>query len=104
MGPLLDTVLDHVPAPAGDPQAPFSMLVAMLERDAHLGRVATGRVAAGVAKVGDRLKVLHHSGTGASVPEYMDEVNSTRRDHACKPAHQQWHLRLGPIESHDLHR
>ena len=38
------------------------MLAAMTERDAHLGRVVTGRVASGTARVGDALRVLHYSG------------------------------------------
>ena len=62
MGPLLDTILQHVPPPAGDPKAPFSLLVAMVEQDPHLGRVATGRVASGTARVGEQLKVMPHSG------------------------------------------
>ena len=62
MGPLLDTILQHVPPPAGDPTAPFSLLVAMVEQDPHLGRVATGRVASGTARVGEQLKLMPHSG------------------------------------------
>lgn len=62
MGPLLDTVLEHVPPPAADPEAPFALLVAMVEHDAHLGKVATGRVAAGEAHLGDRLKLLSPTG------------------------------------------
>lgn len=60
--PLLDAIVQHIPPPVGIPAAPFAMLVAMIERDAFLGRVATGRVASGCARVGDRLRVLHHSG------------------------------------------
>lgn len=62
MGPLLDLIVQHVSPPSGDPQAPFSMLVAMVEHDDHLGKVATGRVHSGTARVGDRIKVLHHAG------------------------------------------
>lgn len=58
MGPLLDTVLDHVPPPPVNPTEPFALLVAMIEHDPHLGKVATGRVAAGEARIGDRLKLL----------------------------------------------
>lgn len=62
MGPLLDLVVKHVPPPAGNPTALFSMLVAMVEHDDHLGKVATGRVHSGSAKIGDKIKVLHHAG------------------------------------------
>ncbi len=62
MAPLLDAIVKHVPPPAGDMAAPFAMLVAMVEHDAFLGPIATGRVAAGTARVGDRVRVLHHTG------------------------------------------
>ncbi len=62
MGPLLDVIIQHVPPPGGNPEAPFSMLVAMVEHDDHLGKVATGRVHSGMARIGDRIKVLHHAG------------------------------------------
>lgn len=42
--------------------APFSMLVAMLARDPFVGRLATGRVHSGIARVGDKVHVLHHTG------------------------------------------
>ena len=62
MGPLLDAIIAHVPAPLGNVAAPFAMLVAMVEADPFLGRVATGRVASGAARVGDRIRVLRHLG------------------------------------------
>ena len=46
----------------GDLQAPFAMLVAMIDRDPFLGRVATGRIAAGSAAVGDTVRLLDASG------------------------------------------
>jgi GTP-binding protein len=66
MAPLLDAVLRHVPAPSGDVDAPFSMVVTMMERDPYLGRIVTGRVASGRAQVGDSLRALSHLGGGAS--------------------------------------
>lgn len=62
VAPLLDAIVQHVPPPAGDTAAPFAMLVAMVEHDAFLGPIATGRVAAGTARVGDHVRVLHHTG------------------------------------------
>lgn len=42
MAPLLDVILNHVPPPPVSVQDPFAMCVAMIERDAFVGRVATG--------------------------------------------------------------
>jgi len=38
--PLFETILSHVPPPAGDAEGPFQMLVASLDYDPHLGRIA----------------------------------------------------------------
>lgn len=62
MDPLLDAILEHVPPPPGNPDGHFSMLVTMTERDSFLGRVATGRIASGQVKVGDKIKILRHNG------------------------------------------
>ncbi len=45
--PLLQTILETVPAPVFDPDQPFRMQVAALEYDDFLGRLAVGRVLAG---------------------------------------------------------
>ena len=45
--PLLQTILETVPAPVFDPDQPFRMQVATLEYDDFLGRLAVGRVLAG---------------------------------------------------------
>ncbi len=62
MAPLFDLILDHVPPPAVDPDAPFAMLVSTLERDPYLGRVLTGRIAAGAARTNMTVRALGHDG------------------------------------------
>jgi GTP-binding protein len=61
--PLLDLVLRHVPAPTVDSDAPFSMLATLLDYDPYLGRVLTGRVASGTAKVNAQVHALDLNGT-----------------------------------------
>jgi len=60
--PLLDLILEHVPAPQVDENAPFAMLTTLLERDPYLGRVLTGRVYAGKAKVNASVHALSLDG------------------------------------------
>jgi len=48
--PLLDAVLELVPAPEGDIDAPFVMQVSSLEFDPHYGRSAVGRIHSGTIK------------------------------------------------------
>ncbi len=73
MAPLLDAILEHVPPPPGDPLGQFAMLVTMTERDSFLGRVATGRIASGQVKVGDKIKVLRHSGESCHFAEWHSD-------------------------------
>ncbi len=42
MVPLLDAIVKHVPPPNCDPEGPFAMCVAMIDRDPYLGRIAPG--------------------------------------------------------------
>lgn len=62
LSPLLDLVLDHVPSPQGDTEAPFAMLATLLDSDPFLGRCLTGRVIQGSAKVNDAVKALSLDG------------------------------------------
>jgi len=49
--PLLELVMEHVPAPTVEPNAPFAMLVTLLHSDPYLGRILVGKVYNGTAKV-----------------------------------------------------
>jgi GTP-binding protein len=59
---LFDLVLAHVPAPTLDAEAPFAMVASILEYDNFLGRVLTGRVEQGRARLNMPVKVLHSDG------------------------------------------
>jgi GTP-binding protein len=55
--PLFDAIVDDVPPPRGDVNAPLQMLVANLDSSDYLGRIAIGRVFNGRVKVGDPVVV-----------------------------------------------
>ncbi len=59
---LFDTILEAVPGPAHDPQAPFQMLVSDLGYSDYLGRLAVGKVFNGTARSRDRLVCLGPDG------------------------------------------
>jgi len=64
MSALFDLVLRHVPAPAqiARRNEPFRMLATTLSADPFIGRILTGRVESGTARVGDTLKALSRTG------------------------------------------
>jgi len=60
--PLFEAIVDHVPPPRGDAEAPLQMLVANLDSSDYLGRIAIGRVFNGRVKVGDAIAVCKLDG------------------------------------------
>jgi GTP-binding protein len=60
---LFDLVLRHVPAPVVDAEAPFAMVATILDYDNFLGRVLTGRVEQGRARLNMPVKVLRVDGS-----------------------------------------
>jgi len=60
--PMFETIVSHVPAPEVDPDAPFRFLVTLLDRDNFLGRILTGRVAAGTVKLNQPIHALDNDG------------------------------------------
>ena len=60
--PLFQKIVDHVPPPALDQDAPFSFLVTLLDRDNFLGRILTGRVQSGTVKVNQPIHALDMDG------------------------------------------
>src|SRR3954468_309878 len=51
--PLFDAIVEHVPPPRGNPDAPLQLLVANLDSSDYLGRIAIGRIFNGRVKIGD---------------------------------------------------
>jgi GTP-binding protein len=60
--PLFDAVVESVPAPRGDAEAPLQMLVANLDSSDYLGRIAIGRIFNGRVAVGDPIAVCKLDG------------------------------------------
>lgn len=60
--PLLDAVVDYIPAPMYDNEEPFQMLVSDLSYDDYLGRLAVGKIINGSATVNDSLVCINEKG------------------------------------------
>ncbi|KAA2213934.1 translational GTPase TypA [Teichococcus oryzae] len=63
LSPMFDLILSHVPAPTVNREAPFAMNATILEADSFLGRILTGRIEQGTAKVNMPVRVLRQDGT-----------------------------------------
>jgi len=62
ISPVFDAILEHVPAPAGDPNKPLQMLVTTIVGDNFKGRVATGRIYSGRIKAGQEIIHINQIG------------------------------------------
>ncbi len=60
--PLFDAIVEHVPPPRGNPDAPLQLLVANLDSSDYLGRIAIGRIFNGRVKIGDAVAVCKLDG------------------------------------------
>ena len=58
LAPVLDAIIETIPAPAGDPSAPLQALVTNLDASDYLGRLAMGRVVNGTMKAGEKVTLI----------------------------------------------
>ena len=72
MLPLFKAILDSVPSPTGDPDAPLQMLVAALDYDNYLGQVAIGRLTNGTLRLRDQVALLN--GESDSVAHDVERI------------------------------
>ena len=58
--PLFDTILDYIPAPEADVEAPFQMLVSSIDYNEFVGRIAIGRIERGAVKQNQEIAVCNY--------------------------------------------
>ena len=58
--PLFDTIMDYIPAPEADLEAPFQMLVSSIDYNEYVGRIAIGRIERGVIRQNQEIEVCNY--------------------------------------------
>jgi GTP-binding protein len=76
--PLFNAILEHVPAPTGDPDGPFQMLISTLDFSSFLGRMAIGRIERGRIRVGDQVALLPLGEPGLVSDETIERSRVTK--------------------------
>ena len=61
--PLLDLIIDKIPAPTGDNSKPLQFQPALLDYNEFVGRIGIGRVHNGIIKTGEMVSCLRLDGT-----------------------------------------
>ena len=60
MKPLFETILDYIPAPEGDPEAPTQVLISTIDYNEYVGRIGVGKVDNGTISVNQDMVVVNH--------------------------------------------
>ena len=58
--PLFDTIIDYIPAPEVDLEAPFQMLVSSIDYNEFVGRIAIGRIERGTIRQNQEIAVCNY--------------------------------------------
>ena len=58
--PLFDTIIDYIPAPEMDEEAPFQMLVSSLDYNEYVGRIAVGRIERGTISQNQEIAICNY--------------------------------------------
>ena len=66
MKPLIDAILEHVPAPEGDMDGPLQILFSNIDYNDFTGRIGIGRVERGSVKTGQQVVICKTDGTTAN--------------------------------------
>ena len=61
MKPLFETIIKHIPAPEGDPDAGLQILISTIDYNEYVGRIGVGKIDNGTIKLNqDAILVNHH--------------------------------------------
>lgn len=60
MTPLFDTILSHIPAPEGDPEAGTQVLISTIDYNEYVGRIGIGKVDNGSVRVNQDVVIVNH--------------------------------------------
>ncbi len=60
MVPLFETILDHIPAPTGDPDAGTQVLISTIDYNEYVGRIGVGKVDNGKIAVNQEVLLMNH--------------------------------------------
>ncbi len=73
MSPLFETIIEHIPAPEGDPDAGTQVLISTIDYNEYVGRIGVGKVDNGRIRVNQECALVNHH-----EPEKMRKVKISK--------------------------
>ena len=83
--PLFETILNYIPAPEADVEAPFQMLVSSIDYNEFVGRIAVGRIERGTIRQNQEIAVCNYHDQDAA-PKKAKAVSIYEFDGLSKKA------------------
>ena len=59
MQPLFETIIEHIPAPEGDPDAGTQVLISTIDYNEYVGRIGVGKVSNGTIQVNQDAMIVN---------------------------------------------
>lgn len=73
MTALLDTIIDYVPAPEGEENVPFKLLISTTDYNDYVGRIGIGKIEAGTINLNDQAYIVNYNN-----PDVKKRINITK--------------------------
>lgn len=70
---MFESIIEHIPAPEGDPEAPLQTLITTIDYSEYVGRIGIGKIENGTIKVNDDCILVN-----AHNPEFSERVKISK--------------------------
>ncbi len=74
--PLFETIVNHIPAPEGDPEGPAQVLISTIDYNEYVGRIGVGRIARGTFTSGMMAVRCNYNDDKISPPFRVTELST----------------------------
>ena len=78
--PLFETLIQEIPMPDGEENAPLQIMVTTIDHDEYVGKIAVGRVVRGTVKTGQVVSVLHRDAESKQKISLLYVYNGLKRN------------------------
>ena len=74
MKPLFETIINHIPAPTGDPDADTQVLISTIDYNEYVGRIGVGKVENGSIRVNQDILLVNHHDASVNKKERISKL------------------------------